>query len=139
MNVKGVIERGMRNSWGVILELAVVMVPAIILVGVLEAAGIMPRLAVLLEPVMSWFGLPGEAAIALVVGFLVGPYGSVGLAVGLRLSPAEMTILGTMVLIAHSLITETAIAARAGANGLIVLGARLAAALLAGVLLGQLL
>jgi hypothetical protein len=50
-----------------------------------------------------------------------------------------MTILGTMVLIAHSLITETAIAARAGANGLIVLGARLAAALLAGVLLGQLL
>ena len=53
MNVKGVIERGMRNSWEDI-ELAVVMVPAIILVGVLEAAGIMPRLAVMLEPVMSW-------------------------------------------------------------------------------------
>ena len=104
------------------------MVPAIILVGVLKRPDHAPSGgAAGTGDVMV--RLTGEAAIALVVGFF-GPYGSVGLAVGLRLSPAEMTILGTMVLIAHSLITETAIAAAGGGQRSDSIGCLFAAALL---------
>jgi|WetSurMetagenome_2_1015567.scaffolds.fasta_scaffold00035_34 hypothetical protein len=86
-----------------------VFIPLSVATLVLKQLGILDLLAPLFAPVMSLLGLPGEAAITLLVGFTNTIYGALATAAAMDLSARQITILGVVLGIAHSLFVETGI------------------------------
>lgn len=116
------------------------MIPAYGIALVLERLGVIDVLATATAPVMSLLGLPGEAAVPLVVGYILNIYAAVGAMQALSLSATQITVLAIAMLIGHNLLIEGAVLYRAGMNGL-AFGvmravAGLAAAAVANLLMG---
>ncbi len=111
--VRDILKDGIRTS----LELFVVMVPAIVAVKILVELDLIRWLALPLEPVMGLVGLPGETGLVWASALLNNFYG--GMAVfmtlpGMELTAAQATVLWTMLLVAHALPVELAVARRSG-------------------------
>ncbi len=138
MDVQGVLKRGLCNGLDVVKVLGKVLVPVIFLVTFLEHSGWLPRIAELTAPLMDLFGLPGEAALVLVVGNLTNVFGALGAMMTMELTAREVTILGVMVTISHSLPSETVVISKAGAHGKWALLYRLLASIFFGILLNVL-
>lgn len=125
--------KGLRTGW----ELAKVIAPAYLIVTILRRTPVLPWLAGLFSPLMGWFGLPGEAAVVLVVGNLVDFYSGLGAMASLDFTPKELTTLAVMLGISHNLIVETAVTRRLGVSFWGVIAYRIVLAILAGALLSR--
>ena len=103
------------TSW----ELIKIMVPVIIVTKLLEEFGLISILSDILAPVMGLIGLPGELGLVWATGILTSLYGGLAvfaaLAPGLELTVAQVTVLCSAMLIAHSLPVELSISKKAGA------------------------
>lgn len=127
------------DLFGVYLTLLKVMVPALLVVKALDEFGATAWVAVVLSPLMALAGLPDEVAIVWAAAMLVNIY--TGMVVfydvvpQLGLSVAQVTVLGTLILVAHSLPVEGAVARAAGASWRSTLALRLGGALVLGALL----
>tara|TARA_R110002049_G_scaffold129626_15_gene287552 strand:- start:1217 stop:2188 length:972 start_codon:yes stop_codon:yes gene_type:complete len=123
----------------VYLTLLRVMVPALVVVKALNELGATAWVALALSPVMALVGLPDEVAIVWAAAMLVNIYTGMvvffDVAPQLGLSVAQVTVLGTMILVAHSLPVEGAVAKAAGASWRSTLALRLGGALVLGALL----
>ncbi len=108
-----------RETWLTSWALIRITVPVIIITKVLEELGLITTLSMLLEPVMNFIGLPGELGLVWATSMLTSLYGGIAvfatLAPGLDLSVAQITVLGSAMLIAHSLPIELSISKKAGA------------------------
>ena len=122
---------GTRMIWGV----AKVLVPAVMMVTVLDRTGWLERMAGWTAPAMAWFGLPGEAALIFVAGFLLNFYAGLAVLAGLALPAREATIAAAMLMNCHGLLIDSALQARTGSQVWPVVAARLFAAVGAGLLL----
>lgn len=131
------IKNGTFKGLKTTLMLAKIIIPIHIIVSILKSTPILDKLSLYFEPAMGLFNLPGEAALALVLGFFVNMYAAIGIITGLNLSPFEITTLGLMLSIAHSLIIETAVIKSVGAKVHSVLIVRLVLAFIVGILFGQ--
>lgn len=131
----------LRKTAGVCLDLFKVMIPALIEVKILEITGIFGPIAKTIAPVMELAGLPGEAGLAWVTGMLSNMYGGLTLTAGmihpLNLNIAQVTTLGCMLLVSHSLPVEITVAAKAGVKPWFLIPFRLITGLLFGIILGQ--
>jgi hypothetical protein len=87
---------------------------------------------------MLIFGLPGEAALALIAGCLANLYAAIAVLTPLNLTSREVTIVALILGIAHSLPIETPITKKTGVNAAVMLFARVFVGLLAGALLNLL-
>ena len=120
-------------------ELLKVMVPVMILVRLSVEFGVIEIIGRVISPVMQLVGLPGEMGFVWVTAMVVNIYA--GAAALLTLLPehpltvAQATVLGSMILIAHSLPIEQRIAQKAGAGILFTTGLRLVCALVYGMFL----
>lgn len=127
------------DLFSVYFTLLKVMVPALVVVKALDLLGGTTWLAFALSPVMSVVGLPDELAIVWAAALLVNIYTGMvvffDVAPQLGLSVAEVTVLGTMILVAHSLPVEGAVAKAAGVSWRATLAIRLGGALALGALL----
>lgn len=108
---RGVIA-GLQTFW----VLTRAMIPAYGIALVLKELGVIDWLAHAASPVMSLLGLPGSAAVPLVVGYILNIYAAVGAMQALSLSAAQITVLAIAVLIGHNLLVEGAVLRKAGAN-----------------------
>ncbi|MDK2784182.1 MAG: hypothetical protein PWQ41_972 [Bacillota bacterium] len=135
----GAVSRGLKSALSVLWLLTKVMVPVTIAVTFLDRSGVLPRVARAFAPAMGWLGLPGEAAVALVVGNLSSMYAGVGAMAALQLTAKEKLILGAMLMLSHSLPQEGAIVAQAGGRAAAVVGVRLLTAGVTGLMLNLLL
>jgi hypothetical protein len=130
------LKAGVSTFW----LLARFMIPAYGVTLVLERLGVIETLAKATAPVMSLLGLPGEAALPLVVGYVLNIYAAVGAMQALSLSATQITVLAIAILIGHNLIIEGAVLHRAGMNGfafgVMRAVAGLAAAAVANLLMG---
>jgi hypothetical protein len=104
-----VIKAGIIKAWTTFLELIKIMIPVYILVTFLKYTGIINLIANFFSPVMKYIGLPGEAMLALMTSYLLNIYGGLAVILSIEVGPREITILGVMIGIAHSLIIESAI------------------------------
>jgi hypothetical protein len=131
---------GLRAGLATFWELARVMVPAYGITLVLQYVGAIAWLARAARPLMSLLGLPGDAALPLVVGYVLNIYAAVGSMRALHLSPQQVIVLALAILIGHNLIVEGAVLQRSGMNafafGALRVIAGLAAAALAHLLMG---
>lgn len=130
-----------RDSLNTSFELLKITIPAIIITKILEELGLIVYIGKVLDPLMGLIGLPGELGLVWATAILTTPYGGIGVFVALgpslSLSAADMTVLGSIMLIAHSLPVELSITKKAGA-GVLPMGAlRLLGALAYGILLNQ--
>jgi len=120
-------------------ELLKITVPAVVATKILEELGLIVYISMALEPVMELMGLPGALGLVWATGIMTTLYAAIGvyaaLAPGLELTSAQVTVLCSVMLIAHSLPVEMSITKRAGA-GLLPMGViRLLGALVYGVIL----
>lgn len=127
---------GLQTFW----DLAKVMIPAYGVTLALEQLGVIGRLADLARPVMTALGLPGDAAVPLVVGYVLNIYAAVGAMQALDLTAGQVTVLAIAILIGHNLVVEGAVLHKAGMNGFafgaLRIVAGLAAAGVANLLMG---
>ncbi|MBQ9992711.1 MAG: nucleoside recognition protein [Firmicutes bacterium] len=130
---------GLKSGWQVFLKMLKVVAPIYFAVAFLDFCGILPKIAVWLQPVMQIFGLPGEASIVLVLGNLVNVYSALGGMAALTLTVKQCTIIAGMILISHSLIMEAVIIRQSGVSAWGTLVLRFCACIVFGLLLNMML
>lgn len=116
-----------------------VMVPIIIIIKVVEEFGGIALLSQWLSPLMSSVGLPDEMGLVWATTILTNIYAGllVFMNTDAELSIAQVSVLGSLMLIAHSLPIEAAIAKRAGVSISMTLLIRLGGGLLFAWILHQ--
>jgi len=132
-----------REAFSVALPLFRIMIPMIIVVKILKEIGAIEILGQWLAPVMGIVGLPGSMglvwAATMVAGFFPGMIVFADLAASEMLTVGQVTVLTSMMLIAHSLPVELQIADKAGPRWLSMGVLRIGGALLYGLILNQIL
>ncbi|MFP4658474.1 MAG: nucleoside recognition domain-containing protein, partial [Desulfonatronovibrionaceae bacterium] len=110
--------RLVKDSAQASLELFKVMVPIIVVVRILQDLGLISYLAVPLEPVMRLMGLPGSMGLVWATGLINNIYAAMIVFVSLpesgQMTTAQVTVLSTLMLIAHALPVELKIAQKSG-------------------------
>lgn len=128
-----------REVGAVYLALVRVMVPALLIVKGLELAGATAWIAWVLSPLMQLVGLPEGVGIVWAAALLTNLYTAMavyaGFAAGESLTVAQVTVLGVLMLVAHSLPVEGAVAKAVGVRWRATLALRLGGALGLGALL----
>jgi spore maturation protein SpmB len=141
---KGIVKRmitkqtwldGLRNGVEMTWKLGKIVLPIYVLLTILKYTPVLPWISQALSPVMMYLGLPGEAALPLVMGYSLNLYAGIGAIVALDMTSRQITILAGMLLLCHSLPVETAISARTGVKVRSLLAVRFISSLLGGLLL----
>lgn len=125
------LQKGLQTTW----ELSKIILPITIVVTLLKHTPVIEWIVVLFSPLMNLFGLPGEAAVVLALGWTLNLYAAIGAIFSLQLSVPEIFILSVMLSFCHNLLVETAVAKRIGLNAAVVVAIRVGSAFISGVLL----
>jgi hypothetical protein len=130
-----------RGAWhGVraFLKLMLIVAPVYTAVTVLKYTSVIRIFAEFMAPFMRHFGLPGEAALAIILGNIANLYGGLGAVTVLKLTQAQLTVLSLMLLLSHSQILETAVFFQIRAKWWLLWFIRLVMSFLAGIGLSRL-
>ncbi len=118
-----------------------IMIPIILVVKVLEELGAIELLTLMVAPVMALVGLPQEIGLVLATTMLTNIYGGMiiffSMAAEMPLSVAQVTVMGVMMLMAHSLPIEIRVSQKAGVRPLYLLSVRILGAFLLGWILSE--
>ena len=118
------------------------MIPIIIAIKILEELGFIVILSEWLTPIMEFVGLPGAMGLVWATALVTNLYGGIvvyaSLAADMSISVAQVTIISSMMLIAHALPIEARIAQKAGVNLALTLSLRVVMAILFGLVFNKL-
>jgi hypothetical protein len=124
---------------GITIPLYKILIPFVFIIKLLEISGVIELTAKAIEPIMNLIGLTPELGLVFVTAFLVNIYASlvlfVNLLPGIDVTVAQITILTTMMLIAHNLPIESTISRAAGVNFFYTIILRLISAFILGFIL----
>lgn len=128
-----------RDALRTSAELFKIIVPISIATRFLQQWGVVDQVGLLLGPVMELVGLPGPIGLVWATAMITNLYGGMvvfaSLAPDLHLSVAQVTVLTSMMLVAHGLPVELRIAQKAGTRFRAMAVIRIGGALLLGWLL----
>lgn len=110
------------------------MFPVTIIVTILQYTPVLPWFIKLIAPVMQLIGLPGEAAMPLVLGNFLNLYAAIGAIVSFEFTVKEVFIMAIMLSFSHNLIVESALASRVGVSWWLIISVRVGLALLSAIL-----
>lgn len=125
---------GLRTAW----RLGIIIFPVTLVFSIVRYTPIFDTAVAWLTPAMGLFGLPGEAAVPLVLGNLLNLYAAIGAILAMDLSVKQVFILALMLSFSHGLPVESAVCKRIGAGFWKVTAFRIALALVAGILVNLL-
>ncbi len=120
---------GFQTAW----KLSKFIFPITFIVTLLQFTPVLPWMIEIISPMMSVFGLPGEAAIPLVLGTTLNLYSGIAGILSLELTVKEVFTLAVMLSFAHSMFIETAVALRVGVKLWVVLVVRFGLAFLSAI------
>ncbi|MBM7573540.1 nucleoside recognition domain-containing protein [Aquibacillus albus] len=126
----GVLQRGLKQGANVTWTLGKVIFPVTVIVTILQFTPLLKWMVDWLAPLMKWLGLPGEAAVPLVVGNFLSLYAGIGAIVSFDFTVKEVFILAIMLSFSHNLLIESSVASKVGVNWSIVIGVRIALAII---------
>ncbi len=136
-NITAVFQQSTRTG----LTLFKIIIPISILTRLLTESGAINHIGAWLGPVMEIVGLPGSMGLVWATAMLTNLYAGAivfaSLAPALQLTVAQVTVLTTMMLVAHSLPVELRIAQKSGARFRIMLPLRVLGAFLLGWMLSR--
>lgn len=127
--------RGSKSGIETIWTMSKVILPVFFVVKILEKVGIISFLARIFEPITMLFGLPGEAAVPLVLGNVLNIYAALAAMEPLNLTVKHVTILAVMLSFSHTLPVETAVSKSVGVSALMIIGIRVGLAVVSGIAL----
>ncbi|MDT8858740.1 hypothetical protein N0O92_00765 [Alkalihalobacillus sp. MEB130] len=131
----GMLKRGLLVGLQTTWTLGKIIFPITLIVTILGYTPVLEWVARLLAPVMGWIGLPGEAAIPLVLGNVLNLYAAIGAILTLELTVKEVFILAVMLSFSHNLFVESAVATKVGIRMSVVLVVRIGLALFSAFLI----
>ncbi|MFF5995266.1 nucleoside recognition domain-containing protein [Lysinibacillus sp. KU-BSD001] len=120
---------GLQTAW----KLSKFIFPITFIVTLLQFTPVLPWIVDMIAPFMRIFGLPGEAAIPLVLGTTLNLYSGIAGILSLELTVKEVFTLAVMLSFAHSMFIETAVALRVGVKLWVVLVVRFGLAFLSAI------
>lgn len=126
--------KGMKTAWWLIK----ITVPVSFGVMLLDYFGILALMAQYTGPVFGHIGLPGVSAIVLVTSIFTNIYSVVAVLALLHMPMREGIIIGTMCLVSHGFLIETAVMNRTGSSVVRMLLLRLTGSLVIGWMLNLL-
>ncbi|MER1999867.1 MAG: nucleoside recognition domain-containing protein [Lysinibacillus sp.] len=129
----GTIKRGLIAGLQTAWKLSKFIFPITFIVTLLQFTPVLPWLVDAIAPVMMIFGLPGEAAIPLVLGTMLNLYSGIAGILSLELTVKEVFTLAVMLSFAHSMFIETAVALRVGVKLWVVLVVRFGLAFISAI------
>jgi hypothetical protein len=86
---------------------------------------------------MGLINLPGEAALPIITGVLIGPYTTIPIVTVIPFSPAQITMIAIFTMIAHSVIIEGIIQHKSGIHAAKIILIRLTSAILTVLIVSQ--
>jgi len=135
MEIRKPLKRGLINGLSITFMMVKVIVPCYIAIEIIKHSGLIDIISRACRPFMSIFGLPGEAALSLVAGYLINMYAAIAVLTPLGLPAKDVTVVALMLGICHSLTMETPITKKTGAHASLLLLVRIALSLFSGVVL----
>lgn len=123
-------KKGIATLW----TLAKIVVPVYFFVTFLRYTPLLNNISDFFEPGMKILGLPGEAAVPLVLGNFINLYAGIGAMASLTLTTKQATILAIMLSFSHSLLLESAVVKKAGVSLALVILIRVILALVSGII-----
>lgn len=133
--MQGIIVRGLKQGVAVSWTLGKIVFPVTIIVTILRYTPFLPWMIDLLSPLMQLIGLPGEAAMPLVLGNALNLYAGIGAIVSFDFTVKEVFILAMMLSFSHNLFIESTVAAKVGVNWWLISGIRVGLALVSAFLI----
>jgi len=114
--LKDSVKESVRPTTKTTLWLLKIMLPISLAVTVAQHYGLIDALAVYLDPVMRFAGLPGKAAVGFLTGAFVTTYAGIAAMLQLSLTIREATIVSIMMCLCHALFVESAVNRRVGSS-----------------------
>jgi hypothetical protein len=127
--------QGLKKGLYAFFQLCTIMIPVYVGVELLKLTPILDFIGKSCEPLMKYFGLPGNIALAYVTGTFINIYAALAVIAGFHLNTREITILAIMLGISHSQLMEAAIVVKMKARPVVVTLSRVLFSLLIGFLL----
>src|SRR5690625_1775942 len=124
----GIMLRGFKQGVFVSWALGKIVFPVTIVVTILRYTPVLPWFIDLLAPIMKLIGLPGEAAMPLVLGNALNLYAGIGAIVSFDFTVKEVFILAMMLSFSHNLFIESSVASKVGVNWWLISGIRISLA-----------
>lgn len=103
---------GLKTTW----TLGKIIFPVTLFISLLQHTPVLQWLIQLVAPLMKGIGLPGDAAIPLVLGNVLNLYAGIGAILTLKLTVKEVFILAVMLSFSHNLLVEVTVARKVGVN-----------------------
>lgn len=128
---------GSRKGWGSFVWICKILIPTSFLVILIQWSGLLYQAVPLLNPLMRLINLPGEAALPIISGVLIGPYTTIAIVTVIPFSIEQITLIAIFTMIAHSLIIEGVIQHKSGINAAKITLIRLASAILTVFIVSQ--
>jgi len=117
----GILTVGVKKGLWTFWMLMKIMVPVYLIVTLLNHTPVLPAIAKFFEPFMGIWRLPGDAALALVLGHVVNLYVAIAVIAAGNWDPASVTVAGVILGVSHSLVMEGAILRQMRAPALVVI------------------
>jgi len=128
---------GARRGWSSFFWICRILVPASFVVTLVQWGGLLYRAEPVLAPLVAVINLPGEAALPLISGMLIGNYATIAIMSVLPFSLSQMTLIAVFSLIAHNLVVEGLIQHRSGIHIAKITLVRIATAVLTVLVISQ--
>ena len=116
MTLRPILKSWYSQSLSTSIKIFRIMIPVSILVKILQETGLIVYIGKGLAPFMSVMGLPGEMGLVWASAMLGNIYAGIitYLSLGVSITTAQITVLSTVILIAHTFPIELAITQKAG-------------------------
>jgi hypothetical protein len=126
---------GLKTTW----TLGKIIFPVTLIITLLSHTPVLDWLILAISPAMKWIGLPGEAAIPLVLGNFLNLYAGIGGILTLdTLTVQDVFILAVMLSFSHNLFIESGVAASVGIKLWVILLVRVGLALFSAFMINLL-
>ncbi len=133
------IKQNFSDTFETVFTLLKIMIPVSIITKIMEVLGLIDILGKLLNPVMELVGLPGEFGLVWASTIITNIYGGIivffSLLSKMDITIAQVTVLSTMMLIAHTFPIENIICRKAGVKFRFISLFRIVNAFMLGLLL----
>ena len=130
-----IVKRGLKQGLSLAWTLGKIVFPITIAVTILQYTPILPWFINFVAPLMQLIGLPGEAAMPLVLGNALNLYAGIGAIVSFEFTVKEVFIMAMMLSFSHNLFIESALASRVGVSWWLISSIRVALALISAIVI----
>lgn len=124
-------QAGLKTAW----TLGKIIFPITFILIILQYTPVLPWVVQMIAPLMGLIGLPGEAAIPLVLGNALNLYAGIAGILSLEMTVKEVFILAVMLSFSHNIFIETGVALRVGVRLWVVLVVRFGLAIVSAILI----